>query len=66
MKQLTSDAVFDDSIMKNNISFSVFSLPESFYSLYLFQFSLQWRHNGRIGVSNHQPHDCLLNRLFKA
>ena len=22
--------------------------------------SLQWRHNG---VSNHQPHDCLLNRL---
>ena len=25
----------------------------------------QWRHNGRDGVSNHQPHDCLLNRLFK-
>ena len=24
----------------------------------------QWRHNGRDGVSNHQPHDCLLNRLF--
>ena len=23
--------------------------------------SLQWRHNGRYGVSNHQPHDCLLN-----
>ena len=27
--------------------------------------SLQWRHNGQYGVSNHQPHDCLLNRLFK-
>ena len=27
--------------------------------------SLQWRHNGRNGVSNHQPHDCLLNRLFR-
>ena len=26
--------------------------------------SLQWRHNGRDSVSNHQPHDCLLNRLF--
>ena len=26
--------------------------------------SLRWRHNGRDGVSNHQPHDCLLNRLF--
>ena len=27
--------------------------------------SLQWRHNGRDGISNHQPHDCLLNRLFR-
>ena len=26
---------------------------------------LQWRHNGRGGVPNHQPHDCLLNRLFR-
>ena len=26
---------------------------------------LRWRHNGRDGVSNHQPHDCLLNRLFR-
>ena len=25
---------------------------------------LVWRHNRRDGVSNHQPHDCLLNRLF--
>ena len=27
--------------------------------------TLQWRHNGHDGVSNHQPHDCLLNRLFR-
>ena len=26
--------------------------------------SLQWRHNGRDGVSDHQPYHCLLNRLF--
>ena len=26
---------------------------------------LRRRHNGRDGVSNHQPHDCLLNRLFR-
>ena len=26
--------------------------------------TLQWRHNGRDGASNHQPLDCLLNRLF--
>ena len=27
--------------------------------------SLQWRHNGPDGVSKHQPHACLLNRLFR-
>ena len=27
--------------------------------------ALQWRHNGCDGVSNHQPHRCLLNRLFR-
>ena len=26
---------------------------------------LQWRHNERDGVSNHQPQGCLLNRLFR-
>ena len=25
---------------------------------------LRWRHNGHDGVSNHQPHDCLLNRIY--
>ena len=27
--------------------------------------TLLWRHNGRDGVPNHQPHHCLLNRLFR-
>ena len=27
--------------------------------------SLRWRHNERDSVSNHQPHDCLLKRLFR-
>ena len=26
---------------------------------------LQWRHNGHDGISNHQPHHCLLNSLFR-
>ena len=26
---------------------------------------LRWRHNGGDSVSNHQPHHCLLNRLFR-
>ena len=29
------------------------------------RWALQWRHNERDGVSIHQPHDCLLNRLFR-
>ena len=29
------------------------------------EFTLRWRYNERDGVSNHQPHDCLLNRLFR-
>ena len=49
--------------------------PEGFYSLTIglvarwsllgLPRSLQWRHNGRDSISNHQPHDCLLNRLFR-
>ena len=27
--------------------------------------SLRWRHNDHDSVSNHQPHGCLLNRLFR-
>ena len=27
--------------------------------------SLLWHHNGHDGISNHQPHDCLLNCLFR-
>ena len=27
--------------------------------------ALQWRHNGRDSVWNHQPQECLLNRLFR-
>ena len=31
----------------------------------IFKNSLQWRHNRHDSVSNHQPHDCLLSRLFR-
>ena len=27
--------------------------------------ALHWRHNGCDGISNHQPHHCLLSRLFR-
>ena len=29
------------------------------------QTALHWRHNDHDGVSNHQPHGCLLNGLFR-
>ena len=34
-------------------------------SLSGFPLTLRWRHNDHAGVSNHQPHGCLLNRLFR-
>ena len=30
-----------------------------------FHIALLWRHNEHNGVSNHQPHHCLLDRLFR-
>ena len=35
--------------------------PNLFYHMFN---ALQWRHNEHDSVSNHQPHECLLNRLF--
>ena len=45
---------------------SLNELKSKFYfSISFVSMSLQWSHNGRDSVSNHQPHDCLLNRLFR-
>ena len=35
------------------------------WSIYVWTIAKQWRHNGHNCVSNYQPHDCLLNRLFR-
>ena len=42
-----------DTIHKDDNSIMIGSVP------------LRWHHNGYDGVSNHQPHDCLLNQLFR-
>ena len=44
----------------NSVLFSMFALASVNVPS-----ALQWRHNDRYGVSNHQAHDCLLNRLFR-
>ena len=40
------------------------SSPPKLLILKKININITWRHNGRDGVLNHQPHDCLLNRLF--
>ena len=34
-------------------------------SIICVEHTLHWSHNGHDSVSNHQPHHCLLNRLFR-
>ena len=43
---------------------SVTKGPVTLWNSRFCHMTLQWRHNGRDGVSNHQPQHCLLNRLF--
>ena len=35
------------------------------FFIYITMFTLHWRHDECDGVSNHQPHDCLLKCLFR-
>ena len=42
------------------INLSRITIPLQYYCV-----TLRWRHNERDCVSNHQPHDCLLKRLFR-
>ena len=43
------------------------STVSTVWDTYLYsKYTLQWRHNGRGGITNHLYHDCLFNRLFKA
>ena len=54
----------DEQIFPYNVVF-VFLYSYMAWTISQTFVSLQWHHNGRDGVSNHQPHDCLLNLLFK-
>ena len=47
-------------IPRNNLS-AIFKQ----ITMIFIQKTLHWRHNGHDGISNHQPYDCLLNRLFR-
>ena len=48
-----------------NIAFVNWWWRGAFHTPVVLATSLRWRHNEHDGVSNHQPHHCLLNRLFR-
>ena len=52
---------------KVDLSSTVFCVihPRAISQEVLMNSKLQWRYNGHDGVSNHQPHHCLLNRLVR-
>ena len=53
---------FENHAIKNGI---LLKILQFWGNLWFMSDPLQWSLNGRNSVSNHQPHDCLLNRLFK-
>ena len=54
-----------NKLRRNFNQITTTSIPWSTIQKSSAKFPLRWRHNGRNSVSNHQPHDCLLNRLFR-
>ena len=61
-----SDVTLSDARCKHTVRMCRFvgSWWDSVSLNFLLILPLLWRHNGYDGVSNHQPHECLLNRKF--
>ena len=60
-----SSAVRRQAITGTNAELLSIGLLGTNISAIWFIIALRWRHNERDDISNHQPHDCLLNRLFR-
>ena len=52
------------NMLSSNVSTFLYYSNSALSSFSNHAMSLQWRHNERDGVSNHQPRDCLLDYLF--
>ena len=52
-------------IVKGMVKYTCYIATTKQIDYIYFSFPFLWRYNGRDGVSNHQPHDCLLSRLFR-
>ena len=57
--------LFKDIIRYKHVWIDIHGRSPDLQTIY-HKFPSEWRHNRRNDVSNHQPHDCLLKRLFKA
>ena len=55
-------AVSLEKLLKKQMRRCLFVTPWGSYDVAA---TLRWRHNGRDGVANHQPHECVLNSLFR-
>ena len=64
MVQLCSVQTFETIGQQRRISLIIEFLRDFSVGQVLGEYPLLWRHNEPNGVSNHQPHVCLLNRLF--
>ena len=53
-------------LLNLHVTFKLHTQDASVLQSFSGQSSLQRRYNGRNGVSNHELHDCLLNRLFRS
>ena len=66
----TDQSIYEQQVMNNNTGFCIDRHINTIITIRVISRdsklwnTLQWRHNGRDGVSNHQPHHCLLRRLF--
>ena len=63
MQCIFSSMHYIERIVQWTLEIHQFSLSGHLQNILL---PLQWRHYDSDGVLNHQPRDCLLNRLFKA
>ena len=53
------------SIRNHLFRYCIVGCPTARMTLFTGANTLRWRHNDHTGVSNHQPHGCLPNRLFR-
>ena len=57
----------DNSVVATVYCFGGWSVDIVIHVIFVLEswMTLRWRHNDHSGVSNHQSHGCLLNRLFR-